>query len=101
MKTISRGSLILLAALLLIACGRSEFTRPVDLAMIETAVETAGLQRCVEEDLLWDITPGFVVAASSTNLASTALRTIPTVRAPAPGPRNLTAPRHVMRRRSA
>lgn len=60
MKTISRGSLILLAALLLIACVRSEFTRSVDLAMIENAVETAGLQRCVVEDLTWDITPGFV-----------------------------------------
>ena len=60
MNTPIRVSIMLLTALILISCGRSEFTTPVDLATIESAIDNAGLQRCVEEALLWAETPGFV-----------------------------------------
>jgi hypothetical protein len=39
---------------------RSDFNQPADIATIEKAIESSGLQVCAQEDLNWSATPGFV-----------------------------------------
>ncbi len=51
-------------ALLLAGCARTDFSAPVDLPGITTALEQAGLQVCAQEELDWSVTPGFVEGTS-------------------------------------
>lgn len=60
MKPLSLLLILTALAAFLAGCARSEFSTPADLPTITQAFEAAGLQICTQEDLNWNITPGFV-----------------------------------------
>jgi hypothetical protein len=60
MKHLSLLLIVGVLTALLAGCARSDFNAQADLPIITQALEAAGLQICAQDDLNWNVTPGFV-----------------------------------------